>query len=86
MTMLAAQIVNILGLELGVFLAMLMFVVFMVLILTGYNVAYCFAGTALAFAFIGDISNAFSINTFDPETLSGQLPTNWAKSLFCVSL
>ncbi len=79
--MIAAQLVQILGLDFGVFLALLMFVVFMVLILTGYNVAYCFAGTALAFAFIGDLSNAFSINTFDPETLSGQLPTNWAKSL-----
>ena len=79
--MIAAQLVQILGLDFGVFLALLMFVVFMGLILTGYNVAYCFAGTALAFAFIGDLSNAFSINTFDPETLSGQLPTNWAKSL-----
>ncbi len=79
--MIAAQLVQILGLDFGVFLALLMFVAFMVLILTGYNVAYCFAGTALAFAFIGDLSNAFSINTFDPETLSGQLPTNWAKSL-----
>ncbi len=79
--MIAAQLVQILGLDFGVFLALLMFVVFMALILTGYNVAYCFAGTALAFAFIGDLSNAFSINTFDPETLSGQLPTNWAKSL-----
>ncbi|MGI9598816.1 MAG: TRAP transporter large permease [Acidimicrobiales bacterium] len=79
--MIAAQLVQILGLDFGVFLALLMFVVFMLLILTGYNVAYCFAGTALAFAFIGDLSNAFSINTFDPETLSGQLPNNWAKAL-----
>ncbi len=79
--MLGAQLVQILGLDLGVFLALAMFVVFMLLILTGYNVAYCFAGTALAFAFIGDMANVFSINTFDPETLSGQLPSNWAKSL-----
>ncbi len=79
--MIGAQLVQILGLDFGVVLALLMFVVFMLLILTGYNVAYCFAGTALAFAFIGDLSNAFSVNTFDPETLSGQLPTNWAKAL-----
>ncbi|MEM9615974.1 MAG: TRAP transporter large permease subunit [Actinomycetota bacterium] len=79
--MFAAQLVQIFGLDFGVFLALLMFVVFMFLILTGYNVAYCFAGTALFFAFVGDMSNAFSINTFDPETLSGQLPTNWARSL-----
>ena len=44
--MIAAQIVEILGLELGVFLAMLMFVVFMVMILTGFNVAFSFAATA----------------------------------------
>ncbi|MGI9611474.1 MAG: TRAP transporter large permease [Acidimicrobiales bacterium] len=79
--MIAEQLVQILGLDLGVFLALCMFVVFMLLILTGYNVAYCFAGTALAFAFIGDMANVFSVNTFDPETLSGQLPSNWARSL-----
>ena len=79
--MIAQQLVQILGLDFGVFLALAMFVVFMFLILTGYNVAYCFAGTALFFAFVGDLSNAFSFNTFDPETLSGQLPTNWARSL-----
>ena len=79
--MIGAQLVQILGLDFGVVLALLMFVVFMLLILTGYNVAYCFAGTALAFAFIGDMSNAFSFKTFDPETLSGQLPANWAGSL-----
>ncbi|MEM9561765.1 MAG: TRAP transporter large permease subunit [Actinomycetota bacterium] len=77
----AAQIVEILGLELGVFLAMLMFVVFMVMILTGFNVAFSFAATALAFAFIGDLSNAISIDVFDPGTLAGQLPTNWSRSL-----
>ncbi len=79
--MLAAQIVQILGLDLGVFLSLLMFVVFMVLILSGYNVAFCFAATALAFAFIGDMANAISFNTFDPGTLAGQLPSNWAKSI-----
>ncbi len=77
----AAQLVQILGLDFGVFLAILMFVVFMLLILTGYNVAYCFAGTALIFAFVGDLANVFSVNTFDPETLSGQLPSNWTRSL-----
>lgn len=79
--MIAAQIVEILGLELGVFLAMLMFVVFMVMILTGYNVAFSFASTALVFAFIGDMSNAISLDVFDPGTLAGQLPTNWARAL-----
>ncbi|MDH3295834.1 MAG: TRAP transporter large permease subunit, partial [Acidimicrobiia bacterium] len=79
--MIAAQIVQILGLDLGVFLAISMFVVFMVLILSGYNVAFCFASTALAFAFIGHMSNTISINTFDPGTLSGQLPPNWATSI-----
>ena len=79
--MFAAQIVEILGLELGVFLAMLMFVVFMGMILTGFNVAFSFAATALAFAFIGDMTNAISLDVFDPGTLAGQLPTNWARAL-----
>ncbi len=79
--MIGAQLVQILGLDFSVFLALLMFVVFMLLILTGYNVAYCFAGTALAFAFIGHLSNSFSIDTFDPGTISGQLPLNWSSSL-----
>ncbi len=79
--MVAAQLVQIMGLDLGVFLALMMFVVFMTLILSGYNVAFCFASTALAFAFIGDMANAVSDNTFDPGTLAGQLPSNWAKSI-----
>ncbi len=79
--MIAAQLVQILGLDLGVFLSLMMFVVFMALILSGYNVAFCFASTALAFAFIGDMANAISINTFDPGTLAGQLPSNWSKSI-----
>jgi len=58
-------------LDLGVFLAMAMFVIFMLMILTGYNVAFSFAGTALAFAFIGDITD-----TFDPNTLN-TLPGRW---------
>jgi len=61
----------ILGLELGVFLALLMFVVFMAMILTGYNVAFSFAATALAFSFIGDLTD-----TFDPNTLN-TLPARW---------
>ncbi len=79
--MLAAQIVEILGLELGVFLSLLMFVVFMAMILTGFNVAFSFASTALIFAFVGDLSNAISLDVFDPGTLAGQLPTNWSRSL-----
>ncbi len=57
--------------DLGVFLSLVMFAVFMVLILVGYNVAYSFAGTALIFAFIGDLTN-----TFDPRTLN-VLPGKW---------
>ena len=79
--MIAAQLVQIMGLDLGVFLALMMFIVFMALILSGYNVAFCFAATGLAFAFIGDMANAISVNTFDPGTLAGQLPSNWAKSI-----
>ncbi len=79
--MIAAQLIQVLGLDFGVFLSLLMFIAFMVLILTGYNVAFSFASTALAFAFIGDMANAISVNTFDPGTLSGQLPSNWSKSI-----
>lgn len=61
----------ILGLELGVFLALLMFVVFMAMILIGYNVAYSFAATAILFAFIGDLTD-----TFDPNSLNA-LPARW---------
>ncbi|NND73528.1 MAG: TRAP transporter large permease subunit [Ilumatobacter sp.] len=61
----------ILGLETGVFLSMVMFVVFMTMILTGYNVAFSFASTALAFAFIGDLTD-----TFDPNALN-TLPARW---------
>ena len=64
------------GLDLGVFLSLLMFVVFMAMILTGYNVAFSFAATSLAFAFVGDLTD-----TFDPGTLAGQLPSNWATSI-----
>lgn len=64
------------GLDLGVFLSLLMFVVFMAMILTGYNVAFSFAATSLAFAFVGDLTD-----TFNPATLGGQLPSNWASAI-----
>jgi tripartite ATP-independent transporter DctM subunit len=64
-------VLAILGLELGVFLALFMFVVFMAMILIGYNVAFSFAATALLFAFIGDLTD-----TFDPNTLNA-LPARW---------
>ena len=54
------MILGFLGLELGVFLALLMFVIFMAMILTGYNVAFSFASTALVFAFVGDLTDAES--------------------------
>ncbi len=65
----------ILGLELGVFLSLMMFVVFMAMILIGYNVAFSFAATGLAFAFIGDLTDTFKV-----ETLGG-LPLRWASAL-----
>jgi TRAP-type mannitol/chloroaromatic compound transport system permease large subunit len=61
----------ILGLELGVFLSLVMFVVFMAMILTGYNVAFSFASTALLFAFIGDITDTFNVNALNT------LPARW---------
>jgi len=48
-----------LGLEWGVFLALAMFIVFMALILTGYNVAFSFASVSVAFAFVGEITDVF---------------------------
>lgn len=61
----------ILGLELGVFLSIVMFVMFMAMILTGYNVAFSFASTALLFSYIGDLTD-----TFDPNSLN-TLPARW---------
>ncbi|MEL6891205.1 MAG: TRAP transporter large permease subunit [Actinomycetota bacterium] len=61
----------ILGLETGVFLSLLMFVIFMGMILSGYNVAFSFAATALGFAFVGDLTD-----TFDPNALNA-LPSRW---------
>ena len=59
-----------LGLEWGVFLSLVMFAVFMVLILTGYNVAFSFASVSVAFAFIGDLTGAFRVESL--STLSNQ--------------
>ncbi len=81
MYLIAAQTVQILGLDLGVFLGLMMFVVFMGLILTGYNVAYCFASVAIGFAFLADLLNVISADTFDPARIAGQLPLNWSTSM-----
>ena len=40
----------------GVALSLLMFAIFLVLILIGYNVAFSFASTALLFSFIGNLT------------------------------
>jgi len=69
------MVLGILGMEFTVFLAMSMFAVFMVLILTGYNVAFSFASTALAFAFLGDL-----LGEFDPLTMN-VLPGRWYGAL-----
>ena len=60
-----------LGLDFGVFLSLIMFVVFMVLILTGYNVAFSFASVALFFSFIGDLTGEFRVGSL------ATLPNNW---------
>ena len=70
-TTLVLSIVGFFTLELGVFLAMIMFVAFMAMILSGYNVAFSFASTALFFAFVGDLTD-----TFNPNTLN-TLPARW---------
>ena len=51
--------------ETGVALSLIMFAIFLVLILIGYNVAFSFASTALLFSFIGNLTG-----TFDPNTLN----------------
>lgn len=63
-----------LGLDLGEFFALVMFVIFMAMILVGYNVAFSFASTGLMFAFLGDV-----YDVFDPNTLN-TLPLKWAAS------
>ena len=57
--------------DLGVSLAIVMFVVFVAMILVGYNVAFSFASTALMFSFIGAATG-----TFDPNALN-TLPSRW---------
>ena len=66
---------TILGMDAGVFLALTMFAVFMLVILSGYNVAFSFACTAISFAFLGDM-----IGAFDPNALSA-LPSRWFGSI-----
>ncbi len=57
--------------DLGVFLALAMFAIFLAMILVGYNVAFSFAATAVMFSFLGDLTN-----TFDPSALNA-LPNRW---------
>ncbi|MGI9610101.1 MAG: TRAP transporter large permease subunit, partial [Acidimicrobiia bacterium] len=64
-----------LGLDLGEFFAMVMFLVFMGMILTGYNVAFSFAATGVMFTFLGHV-----FDVFDPRTLNA-LPLKWAENL-----
>lgn len=64
-----------LGMEWGVFLALAMFVAFMLLILTGYNVAFSFAATALFFSFVGDLTGVFRVGSL------ATLPNNWFGSI-----
>lgn len=59
-----------LGLEWGVFLSLAMFVIFMGLILTGYNVAFSFASVSVAFAFVGDLTGVFRVGSL--STLGNQ--------------
>ncbi|MDE0320283.1 MAG: TRAP transporter large permease subunit [Acidimicrobiaceae bacterium] len=66
-----SHLLAIFGMDTGVFLALTMFIVFMLMILTGYNVAFSFAATALAFAFIGDLVGAFNAATLNT------LPARW---------
>ncbi|MFW2383447.1 MAG: TRAP transporter large permease [Acidimicrobiales bacterium] len=64
-----------LGLDLGELFAMLMFLIFMGMILIGYNVAFSFAATAAAFTFLGDV-----FDVFNPQSLN-TLPLLWAQNL-----
>jgi tripartite ATP-independent transporter DctM subunit len=61
--------------DLGVFLAFAMFAVFLTLLLIGYNVAFCFAGTALFFSFIGDLTGEFEANA------TNLMPSRWFPTL-----
>ena len=57
--------------DLGVFFALSMFVIFMIMILIGYNVAFSFGVTGLVFSVLGDLTD-----TFEPGRLN-LLPSNW---------
>ena len=52
-------------------LAIVMFVLFLILILSGYPVAFSFAGTAIAFGTLGLALGAFDLN------LLKLLPSRW---------
>ena len=54
-----------LGMDLAEGFAMIMFLVFMAMILTGYNVAFSFAATGVMFAFLGHV-----FDVFDPNALN----------------
>ena len=64
-----------LGMDLGEGFAMIMFLVFMAMILTGYNVAFSFAATGVVFAFLGDV-----FDVFDPNALN-LLGQKWTEQL-----
>ena len=57
--------------DLGVALSLVMFAVFLAMILSGYNVAFSFAASALLFSFLGDLTG-----TFNPSSLNA-LPGRW---------
>ncbi len=63
------------GLDLAEGFAMLMFIVFMAMILTGYNVAFSFAATGVVFAFLGHV-----FDVFDPSALN-LLGQKWTEQL-----
>ena len=61
--------------DLGVILAFAMFAVFLGMLLIGYNVAFCFAGTGILFSFVGAV-----LGVFDPNDLT-LLPSRWFPTL-----
>ena len=64
-----------LGMDLAEGFAMIMFLVFMAMILTGYNVAFSFAATGVMFAFLGHV-----FDVFDPSALN-LLGQKWQEQL-----
>ena len=65
----------VLGMDLAEGFAMIMFLVFMAMILVGYNVAFSFAATGVVFAFLGHL-----FDVFDPSALN-LLGQKWAEQL-----